>query len=98
MAVIEEIIDLKEKQINDLEKMLNEYSNLDNILEEELVKITQETDDKGKKKHSNAEIRTEELKKRCGKQYNEKEQLKIDIEIQRLRIELETNRINYYIK
>jgi len=93
---------IKEIQINDLEKMLTDYNKIDNILEEELVKIIEEDDidEKGKikKRFSNAEKRTDELKKRCGTQYNEKEQLKIDIEIQRLRIGLLTERIRFYSK
>jgi len=96
--MVEKLLKEKEEKIDNLEKMLNESNNLDNILNEELVKITLEIDDKGKKKYSNADFRTEELKKRCGKQHEEREQLKIDIEIQRLRIGLLTERIKFYSK
>ena len=95
---VEKLLKEQEEKINELEKMLSQYSNIDYILEEELINITKETDADGGNVFSNEIKRKDELKKRCGKHYDKKEKLKIDIEIQRLRIGLLSDRIRFYSK
>jgi len=95
---VEKLLKEQEEKINGLEKMLHKLECLSLVLEVELVEIINAVDDKDKKIFSNDKLREDELKKRCAKQYNEKVQLKIDIEIQRLRIGLLTERIKFYSK
>lgn len=72
--------------INELEKMLKRYDELELFLSEKYVDIMDEVDEKGKGKFSNSEKRELELRKRFEKDYLERLQLKRSIEIQRFKL------------
>lgn len=95
MTVTEELLKDQKDLITGLELSLNKIDELDLDLLSAKVSILEELDEKGKTKFSNADKREQELNVRLPEKAKEYKRLKIFSEIQRYRINLNSQYINF---
>jgi hypothetical protein len=95
---IEQLIKEQEIMIYELNGGLLQIEECDNKLNEERIKILEDVDDKGKKKFSNDLTREEELRKRLPDMYDKRINFRIDCDIKTMYINLNLQKINFYIK
>ena len=96
--MVEKLFEEQKQIISEVEKDLKQIDDLEKVLRDEKIVITDEVDEKGKKKYANDDYRQQELIKRLPKEAKLMEETKNRLEINRMKFDLNKQMINFYNK